>query len=70
MGLLQLGTLIKVTDKNQGYKDMTAVVLAHNGMNNMVAFRVVAENYVGHVTHMTNRNNCEVIGKYEGKLEW
>ena len=70
MGLLQLGTLIKVTYEKQGYRDITAVVLAHNGQNNCVAFRIVAHNFVSQVTHMTNRNNCEVIGKYKGKLEW
>jgi hypothetical protein len=70
MGLLELGTLVKVTDEKQGYKNIKAVVLAHNGQNNCVAFRIVANDYVGHVTHMTNRNNCEVIGRYEGKIEW
>ena len=65
---LTLGTLVKINDPSKNIEGLVGVVLAQN--NNEVSYRIVAENYVGLATHITNRWNCEVIGKYEGPLKW
>ena len=63
---LQLGALIKVNDPSQNMENLTGVVLAED--NNVVCFRIIANDYIGLSTHKTNRWNCTVVGRYEGKL--
>ena len=65
---LAYGTLIKINDPSQNAQNLTGVVLAHDLSTNKVMYRIVAENFIGLATHKTNRWNCTVIGRYEGKI--
>lgn len=63
---LQLGTLVEINDPSQNMQKLKGVVLSHNG--NTVAFRIVANDFMGHATYITNTWNCTVLGMYNGKL--
>ncbi len=65
---LQYGTLIRINDPSQNAQGLVGVVLAHDCYTNKVAYRIVANNYVGLNTYRTNRWNCTVIGRYEGNI--
>ena len=67
---LTLGTLVIINDPSENIKGLVGVILSHDVSNNKVMYRIVAENYIGLATHTTNRWNCEVIGRYEGNLNY
>lgn len=67
--MLHLGDIVIITDKQQGFRDIHGVVIFHSANNNEVAFRIIANDFLGKTTYMTHRNNVlNVVGKYEGKL--
>jgi hypothetical protein len=69
MRLLHLGDVVSITDDKQGFKDIHGVVLYHNTENCQIAFRIIANEYVGKTTYITHRNNVKnILGHYDGNI--
>ena len=69
MRLLHYGDVVNLTDEKQGFRDIHAVVIHQNTENCQVAFRIIANEYVGKTTYITHRNNVKnILGHYDGQI--
>ena len=65
---LAFGTLVRINCPKEGIKDLTGVVLAHDTSTNKVAYRIVANDFMGAKTYRIDRWYCTVIGTYNGTI--
>ena len=69
MRLLHYGDVVSLTDEKQGFKDIHGIVIHQNIENCQVAFKIIANEYIGQTTYTTHRNNINnILGHYDGQI--